>query len=161
MTIKEKIIRLFERNNELSVKEITDNLLVSKQMVHLVLTKQMEENKVVKYGRVPKTVYRFIDIPDIDHKKAFNTSDDSKTFLNEHFLVITEVGNMLEGIEGFDYWCRKRNLPLQKTMDEFVLNQKKYDAFKGKEGYINGLDKLKSTKGFDKIWLDDLYYLDF
>ncbi len=161
MTIKEKIIRLFEQKNELSVKEITDNLLVSKQMVHLVLTKLMEENKVVKYGRVPKTVYRFIDIPDIDHKKAFNTSEDSKTFLNEHFLVITEVGNMLEGIEGFDYWCRKRNLPLQKTIDEFVLTQKKYDDFKGKDGFINGLDKLRSTKGFDKIWLDDLYYLDF
>ena len=57
MTIKEKIIRLFEYNNELSVKEITDNSLVSKQMVPLVLSKLKEENKVVKYGRVPKTVY--------------------------------------------------------------------------------------------------------
>jgi predicted DNA-binding protein YlxM (UPF0122 family) len=37
MTIKEKIIQFFEYNNELSVKEITDNLLVSNQMVHLVL----------------------------------------------------------------------------------------------------------------------------
>ncbi len=56
MTIKEKIIRLFEYNNEFFVKEITDNLLVSKLMVHLVLSKLIEENKVIKYGIVPKTV---------------------------------------------------------------------------------------------------------
>ena len=48
MTIKEKIIRLFEHNPELFVKEITDNLLVSKQMVPLVLSKLIEEDKVVK-----------------------------------------------------------------------------------------------------------------
>ncbi len=161
MTIRDKIVRLFQQNNELSVKEITDNLLVSKQMVHLVLAKLLEENKVVKYGRVPKTVYRYTDTPVTKPNIELKITEASKQFLDQHFLAITEIGNMLEGIEGFDYWCKKRNFPLQKTIDEYKLTQKKYDAYKDKSGFINGLDKLKSTKGFDHIWLDDLYYLDF
>ncbi len=30
-----------------------------------------------------------------------------------------------------------------------------------KDGFINGMDKLKNTKGYEKIWLDEIYYLDF
>lgn len=161
MTIRDKIVQLFQQNHELSAKEITDNLMVSKQMVHIVLAKLVEENKVVKYGRVPKTVYRYTETPLIEPKTELNISHSNKGYLESHFLAITEVGKMLEGIEGFDHWCKKRNLPLQKTIDEYMLAQKKYDAYKDKNGFINGMEKLKSTKGFDNIWLDDLYYLDF
>ena len=28
-------------------------------------------------------------------------------------------------------------------------------------GLIDGLEKIKNTKGYDKIWLDELFYLDF
>lgn len=80
MTIKEKIIRLFEYNNELSVKEITDNSLVSKQMVPLVLSKLKEENKVVKYGRVPKTVYRYADVPMVETKMDLKKRDWGLSF---------------------------------------------------------------------------------
>ena len=80
MTIKEKIIRLFEYNNELSVKEITDNSLVSKQMVPLVLSKLKEENKVVKYGRVPKTVYRYADVPMVETKMDLEKRDWGLSF---------------------------------------------------------------------------------
>jgi predicted DNA-binding protein YlxM (UPF0122 family) len=37
MTIKESIIQLFESNVDLTVKEITERLFVSKQAVHLAL----------------------------------------------------------------------------------------------------------------------------
>jgi predicted amidophosphoribosyltransferase len=26
---------------------------------------------------------------------------------------------------------------------------------------VNGMDKLKNTKGYEKIWIDELYYLDY
>jgi len=80
MTIKEKIIRLFEYTNELFVKEITDNSLVSKQMVPLVLSKLKEENKVVKYGRVPKTVYRYADVPMVETKMDLEKRDWGLSF---------------------------------------------------------------------------------
>jgi|GEM_PF-2135790 predicted DNA-binding protein YlxM (UPF0122 family) len=37
MSIKDNVIQLFREDQELSVKEIVDKLLVSKQMVHIVL----------------------------------------------------------------------------------------------------------------------------
>ena len=61
MTVKSNILKLFLVNNELTVKEIVGKLDVSKQMVHLVLTKLLEENTVQKFGRTPKTIYRIIN----------------------------------------------------------------------------------------------------
>ena len=52
-------------------------------------------------------------------------------------------------------------MPTIKTLKEFVQNKEKYASYYDKQGNINGLDKLKNTKGYEKIWLDDLFYLDF
>ena len=75
--------------------------------------------------------------------------------------MVTETGNLLEGIEAFSYWCRQRKLPLEKTLDEYRITQKKYDRYYSDQGFINGMEKLNNTKGYEKIWLDDLFYLEF
>lgn len=161
MTVKENIIRLFEEQRELTVTEIVNELLVSKQMVHLVLNDLLADKKVEKIGRTPKTIYRKIDsekkikvvIPDIP--------EDEEQFLEDNFLLITEVGQMLNGIEGFKNWCDKRNLPFEKTIREFINTKKKYNTYLNKNGLVSGLEKIKNTKGYDKIFLDELLYLDF
>ena len=68
---------------------------------------------------------------------------------------------MLDGLEGFDYWCKKRNVPTKKTLKEFIDTKAKYQSYYNKQGNINGFEKLKNTKGYDKIHLDHLFYLDF
>ncbi len=72
MTIKDKIILLFKTEKELSVKEITNKLSVSKQMIHLVLNKLIEKKQIQKLGRPPKTIYRIL------HKKKNNTIYNTK-----------------------------------------------------------------------------------
>lgn len=161
MTVKENIIQLFEERKELTVTEITNELLVSKQMVHLVLNGLLADKIIQKIGRTPKTIYRKIEktketkviIPDIP--------EDEKQFLEDNFLLITEVGQMLNGADGFKNWCDKRNLPFEKTIPEFITTKQKYNAYLDKNGLISGLEKLKNTKGYDKIFLDELLYLDF
>ena len=56
MTVKSNITKLFNKNRELSVKEITDRLQVSKQMVHLVMNQLVVEHLIEKLGRAPKTI---------------------------------------------------------------------------------------------------------
>ena len=161
MTVKEKIIALFESKKELSVIEIVNELFVSKQMVHLILNNLVETGFIQKFGRTPKTIYKLKESTDVE-KQTYATIDLNKLeFLNSNFLVISEVGQMLTGIDAFENWCQKRKLPVEKTLEEYILTKKKYDNYFDKNGLISGLDKLKSTKGYDTIYLNELLYLDF
>jgi orotate phosphoribosyltransferase-like protein len=162
MSVKQDILSIFKKNKELSVKEITDKLQVSKQMVHIALNQLLQEKEVEKLGRPPKTVYRITEKKNVEaDTSGIEISADKMDFLRQNFLLITETGDLLENIEGFDYWCKQRNLPTIKTLSEFIETKKKYASYYDPQGYINGLDKLKNTKGYEKIWLDELYYLDF
>ena len=163
MAIQEQIWDLFSSDSELTVKEIVDKLHVSKQSVHLVMNRLLAEKKVEKLGRVPKTVYRKIapsSVGSATHP-AYNISEQQKKFLEEQFLLITETGKLLEGIEGFEVWCKQRKLPVEKTLKEFMETKKKYEPYYDRSGIINGMEKIKNTKGYERIYLDELYYLDF
>lgn len=161
MKVKEKIIQLFEIRKELSVTEIVNEISVSKQMVHLVLNALVENNFIEKIGRTPKTIYKLKVVSDKKPVATENISSDKQQFLQENFIVITEIGQLLHGLEAFQNWCEKRKLPLDKTIDEFVTTKDKYNQYIDKNGFISGLEKLKSTKGYDKIYMDELLYLDF
>lgn len=163
MTFKEKIIKLFNNSNELSVKEIVEHLNVSKQMVHLIVNKLVEEHKVEKLGKAPKTIYRLIKTPLLkeNREEYLNISKQEKEFIQQNFLVVSDTGSLLEGMDGFSYWCTQRKLPLEKTFKEFIETKKKYNVYYDKNGNIDGTEKLKNTKGYDKIYLDTLFYLDF
>lgn len=161
MSIKSKILALFETSNELSVKEIVDKLNASKQMVHTVLNQLLEDKIIEKLGRAPKTVYRFLEDRHKNVAAVPEISEKDREFLEKNFLTVTETGNLLEGIEAFDNWCNQRKLPVLKTLSEFIDTKKKYQHYYDDHGNINGLEKLKNTKGYETIWLDDLFYLDF
>ena len=75
--------------------------------------------------------------------------------------MVDATGKILEGWPAIEYWCNQRNLPHKKTVDEFISKKKKYLSYFNIHGYINGTEKLKTTKGYDKIYLDHLFYLDF
>ena len=163
MSVKTSILTLFEKRKELAVKEIVDSLQVSKQIVHRVINQLVAESVVEKLGRSPKTIYRISS--KANKKKELQTSIDlpqsQLDFLKKNFLVVTEVGNLLEGIDAFDYWCKQRKLPTIKTLSEFIETKKKYETYYQKNGLINGIEKLRNTKGYETIWLDQLFYLDF
>ncbi len=163
MGVKSRILDLFEKRNELSIKEVVDSLQVSKQIIHRVINQLVAENVVEKLGRSPKTVYRIESEP--SNKKAVTSAidlpHDQLEFLSKKFLVVTEVGKLLEGIDAFDYWCKQRKLPTEKTVLEFIETKKKYESYYQKNRLINGIEKLRNTKGYKMIWLDQLFYLDF
>jgi DNA-binding MarR family transcriptional regulator len=160
MSAKDRILNLFEENGDLSVKEITDKSFVSKQMVHRVLNDLLQEQAIIKLGRSPKTIYR---LTSKEKKVATVALADQKQseFLKQQFLLITETGELKEGADGFELWCKQRKLPFQKTVDEFISTCSRYLNYRNENGFIDGMEKLRSTKGYDQIHLDGLFYLDF
>jgi hypothetical protein len=160
MNVTDKILQLFEKQSEWTVKELVIHTDATKQMIHLVLNRLMEKGFIEKFGRTPKTFYRKKKdkpspeiLPDL--------SPEQNEWLAEQFLLISETGNMLSGLAGFVAWCLQRKLPVEKTFYEFFETKKKYDVYYNSMGIVDGMDKLKNTKGFEKISLDKLYYLDF
>ncbi len=161
MSTRENILIQFGEQKELSVKEITDRLGASKQMVHIVLKHLLDLGVVEKLGRTPKTIYRYRALNKVEAEKIPLISKQESEFLNKNFLMVSETGQLLEGLLGFDQWCKKRNLPTAKTIKEFIDAKAIYDQHYTTQGNINGIEKLKNTKGYDKIHLDHLFYLDF
>ena len=161
MKIKDKIIKLLQEKGDLSVKEIADLLEVSTQGIHIALNQLLEAEAVLKFGRTPKTIYRLAPINAPIVTETLIIDPNKQDYLAKHFLVITEIGKMLEGLEGFIYWCKQRKLPVEKTIDEFIKTRKKYEPYYDTLGIIDGKEKLMNTKGYDRIHLDDIFYLDF
>jgi predicted DNA-binding protein YlxM (UPF0122 family) len=164
MNVKENILKLFETYTELSVNEIVNKIGASKQMVHISIKKLVDNNILIKLGSVPKTIYRKIPQNKLEQHKEGNAtivSDEEFSFLQENFLLVTDIGNLVEGIDAFNYWCKQRNLPLEKTIKEFILTKKKDEVYYDKAHIIDGTEKLKNTKEYETIWLNKLYYLDF
>ena len=161
MKIKDKIEIALKEKGDLSVKELVDMLHVSKQAIHLAITQLLEQDIIVKFGRTPKTIYRLNSGITVAENDFTAINSFSKKYLAKNFLLITEIGKMMEGIEGFSHWCRQRKLPLEKTLDEYVKTMLKYDGYINTYGIIDGKEKLVNTKGYDKIYLDEILYLDF
>lgn len=160
MTVEDKIIKLFDDSGEWTPKEMTFRLGVSKQIVHRVLARLLESEIIEKYGKPPRVIYKKRDKINIV-SPVVNLSQENEVFLKNNFLLITETGDYLEGAKGFQKWCMTRKLPLEKTVQEFIETKRKYKQYVNAQGFINGTEKLKNTKGFDDIYVDELYYLDF
>ena len=161
MGFKNKVKLLFEERQELTVVEIVAELNISKQYVHKILNELLLLNFITKIGSTPKTIYRIKELQVETNVPKLIISNEKQNFLKDNFLLITEIGQMLEGLEAFENWCTKRKLPVEKTIDEFILTKEKYNNYLDANKLISGLDKLKNTKGYDEIFLDELLYLDF
>lgn len=161
MNFKNKIQSLLEEKKELSVNEIVSELNISKQYVHRILNQLIENNEIERVGLPPKTIYKIKVFSIKKVTSTENISTEKQQFLQDNFILITEIGQLLQGVQAFENWCDKRKLPLEKTIDEFILTKDKYNQFIDKNGLISGLEKLKSTKGYDTIFMDELLYLDF
>lgn len=161
MKIKQKIIGLLSDSGDLSVKEMVDIMDVSKQAIHVALVQLLDANEIIKFGRTPKTIYRLKAKEKEGTPVITNIDDENLGFLNQHFLLITETGVMLTGVDAFAKWCLQRQLPLEKTISEYLSTKEKYAGYYNNINIIDGKEKIVNTKGYDKIYLDEIFYLDF
>lgn len=160
MTIDNQIINYLKIHTEGTVNELQEQIGVSRQMLHRVLSRMIEQSYLQKLGRPPKVFYRLNQVP-VSKATLFSFSDDEINFLNEHFLIITVTGNRMEGVDAMQAWCEKQKLPVEKTVREFITTKKKYLNYFLPNGLISGTEKLQNTKGFESVAIDELFYCDF
>ena len=159
MNTQSKILQILETNTEARVNDLMELMGISRQMIHRAMKELMDQNKVIKLGTPPFTYYR------LSHEEPTqNTNElllDFVNFLNDHFLIITEIGKKLHGEEAMIHWCQRQKLPLVKTTKEYVKTREKYLAYYQDNQLIDGTKKIETTKAFERIGLDKVWYVDF
>jgi len=161
MTIENQIINILKSDPEVSISDLLQKIQVSRQMIHRVINKMLQENYIEKIGKPPKVFYRLASQQITPKSTDINLNNDELEMLNEHFLTITEMGQKLQGVEALQFWANRQKLPIEKTAKEFITTRQKYLKYFSSEGLINGIEKLKSTKSLGNISIDEMYYLDF
>ncbi len=150
------IYEYINKNGQASIVELFDHFKISRQAIFKHINRLQKEGLIYKIGRSPKVFY-LPKTPSID-KNISTISQNKKEIIDENYLIITPDGQRLEGVIGFEYWCNKQNLPVEKTADEYINTLEKYNKYK-KEGLINATTKIKDS--FREVGLDTMYYKDF
>ncbi|MEO6456644.1 MAG: winged helix-turn-helix transcriptional regulator [Ginsengibacter sp.] len=160
MPIDNQIIEYLSAQSEATIAELSESLNVSRQLLHRVVKKMIEDNYLAKIGSPPKVYYKLKKTP--THTIKDHLLDPAETsFLEDNFLMITETGERLKGVDAMQFWCARQKLPFEKTVKEFITTKKKYLQYFLPNGLIDGTDKIKNTKGFEKIGIDKMLYCDF
>lgn len=156
---RDKLIKILGKHRQLTVHDMAELLQVSRQYIHRMLIEMQEDKLLMVVGKPPKVYYSLAEKNDDFSVHLLDYSDE--LFLKQHFIQVDPLGNLLEGVDAMRYWCEKQGLPLDKTIGEYIDTRKKYLAFFNSASLIDGLGKLKSTKGIGVLGVDELYYLDF
>lgn len=143
-------------HKQVTPKKIAEYLGISRQALFKHLPKLLEEGKIGKIGK-PPVVYYFIK-EEVTPKIISTENQAESQIIEKNYLIITPTGEKIVGMKGFEYWCYKNKLPLEKTIIEYEKTFKKYAKYK-KTNLIDGTYKLKHS--FDKVFIDKIFYLDF
>jgi len=157
--MKDRVLQYLVEKGEATPHEIAESTGFSRQYVQRKLLDLLDNTQVIKIGKPPLVYYQIIEKPKELVGEIVEESD--RLFLEGQFIEITEDGRLLEGVEAFIYWCQKRKLPVVKTIAEYRKTLEKYTQFIDKDGFIDGTEKIRTTKGIETLHLNALYYLDF
>lgn len=156
MKTSQKIIEYIQEYKQATGQELTEFVGITSRGVRKQLSSMLRLGVLSKRGH-PPIVYYEIRTPKIE-APSNNLAKSIVELIDNNYLYITPLGEKLGGLVGFDEWCKKMGLPVEKTAQEYVAMLRRFLQYK-KHGLINGLPKLKST--YQQVFLDNLFYLDF
>lgn len=159
LSTREKILEYISSQGQASPKELTEYLEITPRAVFKQLSSLLENQEIKKIGTPPKVYYLIQDKIKEPAKSAYLAIPQStKKIIEENFMLITPLGEQLEGIEAFISLCNTRNYDVNKKAIEYAKIFKKYETIRQK-GLINGLQKINKT--FTEIFVNEVFYLDF
>lgn len=156
---REKIVSYIQENGQTTVAELLGVLDIERAMIHRHLKQLVESGAMRKIGSSPRVWY----IPSetrtasvLDSGASYDVSNDT---IEKNFLLVTPLGERLEGMAGFSKWCHDRHYDISQKASEYTALHKKYEALK-KNGLLDGMTKMQTTFG-DDCQVDKAYYVDF
>nr|MDD3719828.1 HTH domain-containing protein [Candidatus Gracilibacteria bacterium] len=156
-TTKNDIVEYIRANAPVSINMIKEKFNLSNQIIHRHIKSLIEQGSIYKVGTPPKVFYFAFSNEIISFTNGQLVTDNS--FLDENFVFFGPDGSLKYGKDGFIFWCQRHNLDYTKEYEIYKHTIKKYLEYKDKNGFIDGLTKMKAT--FGEVYLDKVFYLDF
>lgn len=153
---KKRILEIIKKREQVTVNYLVDFLGFSRQIIHRHVADLVKDGLIKKDGTPPKVFYS-INLTKTVDEKADLTKEQSK-IISENFFLITPTGQRKEGVEAFIDWSNSRNFDPKQKAKEYVDVYNKYKKYL-KNDLISGMYKMRDT--FDKVFLNEVYYLDF
>lgn len=153
----DRIIKFLEDKKEATATQISNFLNISYQGTFKQLNKLISLDLIKKTGK-PPFVFYFINNETKKVSCDLDVPKDIENIINNNYIYFSPNGKIYNGIDGFRIWCESKKQDFIKTGEEYVETIQKYDKYK-KNGFISGIDKIKST--FKEVGVNELYYFDF
>lgn len=155
---REKILGYIKTHKQARVHDLVRVFSISQVAVHKQLKTLLQMGKIKKVGKAPLVFY----IPATQKEEAINdVPAEIQSVINENYLYISPVGELLYGFEGFVTWVKgiKEEQRLYQLALEYIRTLDQFKAQRSSDGWIDATVKLKNT--FEDIAVDKLLYGDF
>lgn len=155
---RNKILGYIRTHKQARAHDLVKVFGISHVAVHKQLKNLLAKGEVAKVGKPPLVFY----IP--KEKRGEITTDvpdNIKKIIDENYLYISPLGELLYGFEGFAIWAKsiKEEKRLYKLAVEYVNTLDRVKKHFQSDNLVDATKKLKNT--FKDTFIDRLLYADF
>ena len=116
MKTSQKITNYIREHQQATGQELADFIGITGRGVRKQLLTLLKQGLLSKKGHPPVVYYQIKETLDniptnIPSKRIFE-------IINSNYLYITPRGEKLVGLVGFEFWCKKQGLSVEKTINE-------------------------------------------
>lgn len=153
-----KILEYILAHKQARAHELVKAFGISQVAIHKQLNNLLNKGKISRVGKPPLVFY----VP--KEKKEEIKSDVSssiKKMIDENYLYISPLGELLYGLDGFTAWTKSVNegARIRQLASEYVNTLNETKNHFTTTGWIDATKKLKNT--FKETYADKLLYADF
>lgn len=155
----DKILGYIQKNKQAKAVDLTRTIGIKNAAIHRQLNKLLEQRKLMKVGKPPLVFYI---LKDEQPQTIVPIPQEIQNFMNENYVYVSPVGEVLVGMEGFTKWVSSINqekymLPLAH---EYLKVRKEANHLFSKEGWIDAT-QAKEQATFSDTALHKMLYKDF
>lgn len=153
-----KILGYIRTHKQARAHDLVRVFGISQVAIHKQLKKLVGDGDIKKVGKSPLVFYvpatKKVEVPT-------EVPANVRAVIDENYLYISPVGELLYGFEGFVTWVKgiKEEVRLTQLAEEYVRVLTQFKNHRNPDGYIDATKKAKST--FEDTAVDTLLCADF
>ena len=120
-----KIIQYINKQGRVTPAQVVAEFGLSPQIVARHLKRLLESNQIAKQGKAPRVYYQTVV-----QSSSFSKELPNNEIIEKNFLYISPLGEIKEGQNGFNEWCKRTKQDPLKTTVQYIDTLAKYDKFK-------------------------------
>ncbi len=148
------VLKAIKDYNPIRPSDLCKKLSISNKSLYKHIDKLLADRKIKKTKSGRSVFYSLNKVEEIN----FNPLDTGDLLIEQNYMYVSPLGEMVRGVKGFNTWCQRNNTDAKKQKSLFVKKLKQVSKIK-KDGLICAKNKTAYSQKTN--YLDDLYYSDF